>query len=267
MKFYKSYFKLRFIGSLQYRAAAIAGILTQLFFGIIYIFVYLAFYESSKNTGPMKVEELVSYLWLNQAFFSLVYMFYKDREIFNLIKNGNVSYELTRPKNLYFMWYFKIIAQRLSFVTLRCLPIILIAVILPSPYNLSAPLSLAHFMLFIVSLVIGTLLMTSIITFYHVITLKELNEQGITNIFMALSDLLSGGVVPIPFFPLFLQKIANILPFRYVSDLAFRIYSGNIGIKEGLFGILIQIVWLIIMLLVGNILTNKNLRRIVVQGG
>ena len=267
MKFYKSYFKLRFASSLQYRAAALAGISTQFFFGMIYIFVYLAFYESSKNVGPMKIEELVSYLWLNQMFFSLIYMFYKDKEIFNLIRNGNVSYELTRPKNLYFMWYFKIIAQRLSFVTLRCLPILVIAVILPRPYNLSAPLSITHFLLFIVALSIGTLLMTAIITFYHVITIKHLNEQGITNIYMAISDLLSGGVVPIPFFPLFLQKIANVLPFRYVSDLAFRLYSGNIGIKEGLYGILIQIVWLVIMLVIGNIITNKNLKRIVVQGG
>ena len=267
MKFYKSYFKLRFITSLQYRSAAIAGVLTQLFFGIIYIFVYIAFYESSTNNGPMKIEELVSYLWLNQTFFSLIYMFYKDKELFNLIKNGNVAYELTRPKNLYFMWYFKIMAQRLSYVTLRSVPIIIIASILPKPYNLGLPLTITHFIMFLIALIIGTFLMTGIITLYHVITIKTLNEQGITNIFMAIGDLLSGGVVPIPFFPSFLQVVANILPFRYVSDLAFRLYSGNIGINEGIYGIIIQLVWLIIIILIGNYITNKNLRRIVVQGG
>ena len=267
MKFYKSYFRLRFISNLQYRAAALAGILTQLFFGMIYILVYLAFYESSNNNGPMQVHELVSYLWLNQTFFSLIYMFYKDKEIFNLIKNGNVSYELVRPKKLYFMWYIKIIAQRLSFVTLRSVPIIIISILLPKPYNLSPPLSFVHFTMFLLALVIGTFLMTSIITLYHVLTLRTLNEQGITNIFMAISDLLSGGVVPIPFFPIFLQKVANVLPFRYVSDLAFRLYSGNIGIKEGLYGMIVQIIWLIILIFIGNDLLNKNLKKIVVQGG
>lgn len=267
MRFYKSYFKLRFITNLQYRSAALAGVATQLFFGIIYIFVYLAFYESNSGNGPMQIDQLISYLWLNQTFFSLVYMFYKDKEIYNMIRNGNVAYELTRPKSLYFMWYLKIMAQRLSNVTLRSIPIIVLALLLPAPYNLGLPKSITSFIMFLIALVIGTLLMTSIITLYHVFTLKTLNETGIVNIFMAISDLLSGGVVPIPFFPVFLQKIANILPFRYVSDLAFRVYSGNVGTKEGLCGILIQLLWLFIIIIFGNYLTKKNLKRIVVQGG
>lgn len=267
MRFYKSYFKLRFITNLQYRSAALAGVATQLFFGMIYIFVYLAFYESSSGAEPMKIRELVSYLWLNQTFFSLVYMFYKDKELYNLIRNGNVSYELTRPKSLYFMWYFKIMAQRLSNVTLRSVPIIIIALLLPEPYNLGLPVSVNSFVMFLVALIIGTFLMTAIITLYHIFALKALNEQGIVNIFMAVSDLLSGGVVPIPFFPIFLQKIANILPFRYVSDLSFRLYSGNIGIKEGMYGIMVQLVWLFIIVLFGNYLLKKNIKKIVVQGG
>ena len=93
MKFYFSYFKLRFITSLQYRSSALAGIATQIFFGLIFIMVYLAFYESGSSSYPMEVYELVSYLWLNQICFSLVYMFYKDKEIFDLIKTGNIAYE------------------------------------------------------------------------------------------------------------------------------------------------------------------------------
>ena len=40
MKGYLSYFKLKFILGLQYRSAALAGILTQFFFGFIYVFVF-----------------------------------------------------------------------------------------------------------------------------------------------------------------------------------------------------------------------------------
>ena len=50
MKSYLSYFKLKFITGLQYRSAALAGIFTQLFFGFIYISVYIACYESSDAT-------------------------------------------------------------------------------------------------------------------------------------------------------------------------------------------------------------------------
>lgn len=267
MRFYLSYFKLRFITGLQYRAAAIAGLATQFFFGMVFIMVYLAFYESGSGSVPMDFNELVSYLWLQQAFFSLFYMLYKDTEIFDLIKNGNIAYELVRPKKLYFIWFAKIIGQRLAMVTLRCIPVILISLCLPKPFNLSLPSSILTFILFIVTMLIGTLLMTSIITLYHVITLKTLNEKGIPHIFATVADILSGLVVPIPFFPKFLQVISNYLPFRYVSDLPFRIYAGNVGIEEGLFGLIVQIVWIIIIVGIGYIITQRSLKRVVVQGG
>ena len=86
MKSYLTYFKLKFKTGLQYRAAALAGISTQLFFGIVYISVYVAFYKSDANSVPMPLNQLISYLWLNQAFFALVYMWYKDKDILSLIK-------------------------------------------------------------------------------------------------------------------------------------------------------------------------------------
>ena len=267
MKFYKSYFKLRFITGLQYRASALAGIGTQLFFGLVYILVYVAFYESSKNGGPMKLNELITYMWLGQAFFSLFFMYYRDTEIFEMIKNGNVSYELVRPKNLYFMWYVKTIAQRLSNVVLRFLPVIVVASLLPAPYNLGLPKSPVHFLIFLITLTIGALLMTAVVMIYPVTTMRTIDEKGITIVFMALADIFSGGVIPIPFFPKFMQGIANIFPFRYISDLPYRIYSGNIGITEGVYSILIQIIWLFLFIMIGNYLTKKNLRKVVVQGG
>lgn len=267
MKFYYSYFKLKFISGLQYRTAAIASISTQIFFGLIFIMVYVAFYSSNSTDLSFNLQQAVTYVWLCQCFFALVNMFYKDNEIFDMIRKGDIAYELIRPKKLYFVWFSKIIGQRLAMVSLRCMPVIIISLLLPKPYNLSLPVSFFSFLLFIVTLIIGSLLMTSIITLYHVITLSTLNEKGITNIFVVVADLLSGLVVPIPLFPRFLQIISDYLPFRYISDLPFRIYSGNIGISEGLIGILIQIIWIGIITIVGYILTNKSLKRVVVQGG
>ena len=267
MKSYLTYFKLKFITGLQYRAAALAGISTQFFFGFVYIMVYIAFYESGDASLPMTLSQTITYLWLNQTFFSLINQFYKDKELFNLVISGNISYELARPKNLYFMWYFKILGNRLSMVALRCVPLILVTSLLPEPYNLSLSASPLHFILFIITLIIGTLLVTSIITLYPIITLKTMNEKGIVNIFVAFADLLSGVVVPIPFFPKFLQVISSLLPFQYISDLPFRIYTGNISLVDGLYGLIIQFTWIFITVLIGYILMNKSLKRVAVQGG
>ena len=267
MKAYISYFKLRFISGLQYRTAAWAGIATQFFFGFVYIMVYSAFYESGSGSIPMEFASLATYLWLNQALFALVNQTYKDRELFDLIKTGNISYELLRPKNMYFMWFFKILGQRLANVTLRFLPLVLVTIFLPKPYNLGAPISFSALILFVVSLFIGTLLITAISVFYPIVMLTTLNEKGIVNIMVVLADILSGVVVPIPFFPKILKVISSYLPFQYVSDLPFRLYVGNIGVINGINMIIIQVIWLFILIILGYLLIKKNLKRVEVQGG
>lgn len=268
MKAYFSYFRLRFITNLQYRAAAWAGIATQVFFGFVYIMVYIAFYESgSADKLPMELPQLITYVWLNQTLLSLTNLFYKDQELFNLIKTGNIAYELARPKNMYFMWYFKIIGERLSKVLLRAIPFIIFLLFLPAPYRIGLPASFEHFILFILTMAVGTLLMTAIITLYPIITMHTLNEKGVVGIIIAIADILSGVVVPIPFFPKFLQVISSLLPFQYVSDLPFRIYVGNIGLTEGIHGLLIQLIWVVILMILGYVLMHKSLKKVVVQGG
>ena len=267
MKAYITYFKLKFISSLQYRSAAWAGIATQFFFGFVYIMVYVAFYESGGNNLPMELPQVVTYLWLNQALLALVNQFTRDQELFKLIKEGGISYELTRPKNLYFMWYFKVIGQRLANVALRFFPLIIVTSLLPNPFHMGGPSSILHFISFIISLSLGTLLVTALTIFYPIITLVTMNEKGIVNIIITIADILSGIVVPIPFFPKFLQVISSFLPFQYISDLPFRLYVGNLSLAEGVFGMCIQLIWIIIFIILGNILMRKNIKKVTVQGG
>lgn len=267
MTSYISYFRLKFLTGLQYRIAALAGMSTQLFFGFVYVSIYIAFYESGGTNLPMSLNQLVSYVWLNQAFLALIYSFYKDKEIISMIKSGNVCYELARPQDLYFMWFSKIYGDKLSKTALRFLPVLLIACILPSPYRLVLTTTPLIFLIFIISLFLSSVLVTLIALLFHVICLFTLDEKGIVNIFMVLSDLLSGLVIPIPFFPKYLQNISDILPFRYVSDFPFRLYVGNIPIEEGILGIFVQIIWIIILVVLGKLLTNKALKKATIQGG
>lgn len=267
MRAYLTYFKLKFISSLQYRTAAWAGIATQFFFGFVYIMVYVAFYESGGENLPMTLSEVITYLWLNQALLALVNQFTRDQELFQLIRDGGISYELARPKNIYFMWYFKVIGQRLANVLLRFIPLVAVTAFLPAPYNFGLPSSFLHFVFFLLSLFMGTLLVTALTVFYPIVALATLNEKGIVNFMITMADILSGIVVPIPFFPKFLQVISFWLPFQYISDLPFRLYVGNISIENGLFGILIQFIWVVILIIIGNFLMKKNLKRVVVQGG
>lgn len=267
MKCYLAYFRLKFISSLQYRASALAGLSTQLFFGLVNICVFIAFFSSNNADTEMSLNQTITYLWLNQSFFALIYQFYKDRELFEIIRSGNISYELSRPKNLYLMWYFKIFGSRLADALLRCIPMLIIASLLPDPYRISLPSSLPNFLLFLVTFIIGSLLSTAISTLYPIIALKTLNEKGVLNLIITFADLLSGVAIPIVYFPKFLKIISSLLPFQYVSDLPFQLYVGSMSIEKGIEGIFVQIIWLIIITFSSYILMKKSLKRVCIQGG
>lgn len=264
---YLTYFKLKFITTLQYRAAALAGIATQFFFGFVFIMVYLAFYESNVASVPMSINELVTYIWLGQAFYSLTYLYQRDKDIINMITSGNVAYELCKPGSLYFRWIFKIYGSKIAEVSLKFLPVILICSLLPSPYNLTGPVSIYALIGFIFTLLLGSILIAIIITILHVLVFYTLDPKGILTCFRVVAEFFAGGIVPIPFLPKFLQAISKYLPFQYISDIPYRIYVGNVGENTILPTLIIQIVWIIIMLFIGLIITKKALKRVVVQGG
>ena len=78
---------------------------------------------------------------------------------------------------------------------------------------------------------------------------------------------MAGQVVPIPMLPTSLQKVLNFFPFRYISDLPFRIYIGNINGTDALIQIGIQIVWLILIVGIGKLVMSKKINNLTVQGG
>ena len=84
---------------------------------------------------------------------------------------------------------------------------------------------------------------------------------------VAIGFLLAGAIVPIPMMPQSVQAILNYFPFRYVSDLPYRIYIGNINGLDAVIQICIQVCWTIGLIIVGKIVMNKKLKKLVVQGG
>lgn len=265
MRKYISFFKLRFNVALQYRTSAIAGILTQFFWGIMQILIYRAFYKNGAGTG-MVLEQLVSYIWLRQAFYSLI-NHVTDNDIKSSIENGNVAFELIKPINLYWIWFSKTSSSRMAACLLKCIPVILIASILPGNINLNGPASLGTFVLFAVTLFLGMFIMTSIINLFYIGIFYTMTSKGTTSIFYALLEFFGGGFIPIALMPKLWQTICYLLPISLATDLPFRIYTGNINILEGLKYVVVQFIWLGILVVLGSILLKKIMKTVVIQGG
>ena len=114
---------------------------------------------------------------------------------------------------------------------------------------------------------IGAFLVTAIVMIAYIISLYTLSPAGVFSFLVAIAGLLAGQIVPLPMLPESIQTVFSFFPFRYVSDLPYRIYIGNINGTEALIQIGIQFAWLLCLVLIGKLVMKKRLNKLVVQGG
>ncbi len=263
MKPYLALLSARVRVLLQYRAAALAGFVTQLFWGGIRVMVFTAFYHSSTRPQPMSLEATISYLWLIQALLLLL-PFRPDPELRSMMREGTVAYELARPTDLYWLWYARTIASCFAPVLLRAIPLFLIAWLflgLQLPPNLGAALA------FLVSLAGALLLSAAISTLMSITMLWTISGEGLWRLLSILTMFLSGSYVPLPLFPEWAQPVLQVQPFRGVMDTPFLLYTGDLPPEGVLLGLAHQLAWTAFFVLVGRLVLSRGVSRLVVQGG
>ena len=263
MRPYLAVFSARFRVLLQYRAAALAGFATQLFWGLIRIMAFEAFYRSSTVPQPMTYEEVVVYVWLSQAMIGLM-PWNTDREVRDLIRSGTVAYELLRPVDLYTYWFTRALALRVAPTLLRSIPLLIVSFLF---FGMRFPPTLDCGLAWAVATLMALLVSAAFTVVLNLSVLWTLSGDGVVQIASSFIWMLSGMIIPLPLFPDWAQPIVNVLPFRALMDAPFRLYMGHIPLDQVWGALAHQAFWLILLIGVGRWLMTRGLRRVVVQGG
>ena len=264
---YMALFRIRFANSLQYRAAAIAGVTTQFAWGFMYVLGFAAFYGGNPDAFPMTFQETVSYIWMQQAFIALFFIWMYDNSIFEAIESGHISYEMVRPMDLYGRWFTQTTANRLSRAALRCIPILAVAFLLPQPLRLVLPNELMRVGLFFISMMLSMGVVVSFSMLIYISAFSTINSMGTRIVVGVAGDFLAGGYIPIPFFPDTLRRVVELSPFGAMQNMPLLIFSGHLTGDALARGMLMQVFWLIVLVAVGRLLMTRSLKRVIVQGG
>ncbi|MEW6752726.1 MAG: ABC-2 family transporter protein [Candidatus Latescibacterota bacterium] len=260
---YLALLSARFRMLLQYRAAALAGMGTQLFWGLVRVMVFEAFYRSATGPHPMSLEEVRDYVWLGQALFALL-PFAIDGEIRQMIRTGSVAYELARPLDLYALWYCRAVASRTAPTLLRSVPLFTGALLF---FGLRPPPSGEAAAAWVLCTAAAVLLACALSTLMHICLLWTIAGEGVAQLAQAGVFVLSGMIVPLPLFPDWARPVLDFLPFRGLADLPFRVWAGHIPPAQ-VWGVLAhQVAWTAALVLAGRALLGRGTRRLVVQGG
>lgn len=268
MRTYLSVFRIRLLNSLQYRATTLASILTRLVWSGMEILAYAALYRSAGEAAfPMDFSQTASYVWMQQTLIVLFSVVFGDGEIFSAIESGSISCELVRPASLYGRWFCQSAGNRVAYTAVNCLPALLIALFLPQPYGMSLPDSVGTLFLFLLSTILAVGVVVAFAMLMYISLFYTLSQRGVKIIVTAITSFLSGGVIPLPFFPKPVLAVVEKLPFAAMQNVPLRVYTGDISGMDALWGLLFQAFWLVALVLIGTAAMKRATGKVVVQGG
>lgn len=267
MKKYYCFFKLRFATGLQYRMASVTALTTQFIWGLMECLAYKAIAEASGGNLPMNYSSIVTYIWLKEALLVLFNTWAADNDLFAMIANGDISYELCRPVSIYSMWFSRTAGARTAEAIMRCIPVLLCAFLMPRAYRMTLPVNSSSFLLFLFTLFLALGITVAFCMIVYMLCFFTISPQGWRMVLTGAVDFLSGNIIPLPFFPKKYLSLLEWLPFAYMQNVPFRIYSGELSGGEIYQCILKQIFWLVTLMFLGIVLWKQAEKRIVIQGG
>jgi ABC-2 type transport system permease protein len=270
---YVAAFSARFLLMLQYRAAAIAGFLTQCWWGAIKIMVYAAFFRASAASvhPSMTLAQVATYTWLNQGLLALM-PWGCDPEVALAMRTGVVMYDRLRPVDAYSYWY----ARAAAFMTSRALPRSILMVLVAGvgmrllgfrELSWAPPANAGQGALFVLSLVLMVSLSSAFMMLLNIAVVVTLNDRWVSQSMNPLLVVLSGSLVPLALYPDWAQRALFLQPFAGVVDIPFRIYSGNLVGALAYEGLALQLLWTVVLVLVGRMWMEHVMQRLEVQGG
>jgi ABC-2 type transport system permease protein len=267
---YFAAFRARFSLTMQYRAAALAGFATQCWWGGIKVMVYAAFYAGARH-APISLADAITYTWLAQAFLAFQ-PWGADPDIADAARSGAIAYDRLRPLDTYGWWYARAAAWSVARVLPRAALMFAVAgVALPllglGAWSLRPPAGVEAGLLFIPAMLGVIALSAAFVTAIDVVVALALSDRGANLFFMPLTNIFSGLMIPLAFYPAALQPFLRWQPFAGLADIPFRIYLGETTGWAAVGGIALQFGWAFVLAVAGRAVLGRAMRRLQVQGG
>jgi ABC-2 type transport system permease protein len=246
-----------------YRSAYIAGILTNAFFGALRCFVYSALFAAGGSVAGFTLQQTISYTWITQSLISVGAGWIIGTELIATIRTGDVVTDLMRPWNFYAYWLSRSLGERCFNLLLRGTLTYVIGILyfgahVPSARELAA---------FALSISLSLLISFAFSFSINLTAFWLIDNSGIIGIANLILGFFSGFWMPIAFLPAPLQAIVYALPFQAITSLPAQVFLGQIQGAELGATLLLQVIWAIVLTMIGLLILQAAAQKVVTQGG
>jgi len=247
---------------LTYRVATLAGLFTNAVFGIFFSSVYRAFYQDGERgvVADFTLPEILTFVWIGQSLLMLVYL-WNWWEVADSIRTGDVVSDLMKPMDFQLYWLSRDLGRASCHWLTRFVPTFAMGALL---FDLAWPGTISTWLAFFISVNLAILVSFGWRFLLNLSAFWLLDVRGINTIAVLVLNFFSGLLVPIAFFPGWLRTVAEWLPFRAIVMVPVEVFLGQRTPQSAL---LIQAFWVVALWLLGQVVLNAAVRKLVVQGG
>jgi len=265
MRLYWEVARLAVQRQLTYRTENLAGLFTNAFFGYLRAAVFVAVYQNANatNVGGYDVQAAVSYSWITQAMIMIVALWgWWDVE--ETIRTGDVVSDLAKPIAYLAFWLARDVGRAVYFTVFRAAPILLVGQLL---FGLHWPSSLGAWLAFSLSVVLALLVSFGWRFLLNVSAFWTTDARGLGSLALAATMFLGGFVVPIRYFPDWLQPWVLALPFAAITQTPADLFVERVQGADVVLPLVGQVIWAVVLLALAQLATLMATRRVVFQGG
>lgn len=262
----KVFWRLAWVSMRQqttYRAAMLAGLVTNLFFGLLRLALMQALYHGQGEVNELSVGGAVTYIGLSQSLIAFLFIF-GSSDFMKSVASGEVATDLLKPVRLFTMWMARDLGKSMVNLISRG---VLFMVIFQFFYPLIWPKRFDQVIFFIISLTISWLVSFAWRFLVNLASFWTPDAIGIGRAAFAVSQFFSGFILPIRMFPPLAQKIFHLTPFPSIVNTPIDIWLGLTSGSGTWLAIGVQICWLIILTLICQFAVRAGVRHLVIQGG
>ena len=263
LRFYVEVARSAFRRQLIYRWANLAGLLTNIFFGVIFSYVIYALFQSRPAAAGYSVRDTLRYIWLVQST-TMVVLTFGWYDLMLTIRTGAVVADLSKPCDFYWYWFSRELGRSFYYLLYRGIPTYLAGMVL---FGLGLPGDWRSWSLFTISLLLGVSIGFSYRFLYNIVAFWFLEARSIGVLATVIALFFTGGYVPLVFFPAWLLAMTQWLPFNGLMNVPSQILLGKIPFSAVIFELGRQALWVIAMTLLVRLVTALATRRVIVQGG
>jgi ABC-2 type transport system permease protein len=247
----------------SYRAATVAGVVTNTAFGFLRVAILFAALRAGGAIGGYTPDEAATYTWLTQALIMTIAM-WNWVDLATRIQTGDIVTDLQRPIDLQGAYLAEDLGRAGYQLLARGLPPFLIGALF---YTLVFPASLGQWFAFAVSLALAVIVSFGMRFIVNLLAFWVLDWRGLLTLSSAFTTVASGFAIPIAFFPTWAAKVFILLPWASMIQIPIDVFMGRRGGASLGRGLALQLGWAIVLLAAGRLLLANAARRVVVQGG